>query len=123
VPSSVSIPPSSRGSPPASASRRRRRPKAGRSSERAATSSSQPPPGSGKTLAGFLSAVDSLFQQGDSLAPQTQIVCVSPLRALSNDIQKNLKGPLAEIRALDPSLPEVRVLVRTGDTPAPEKDG
>ncbi|HEX5855443.1 MAG TPA: helicase-related protein, partial [Thermoanaerobaculia bacterium] len=44
-----------------------------------------------------------------------------PLRALSNDVQKNLQGPLAEIRALDPSVPDVRVLVRTGDTPPGER--
>jgi ATP-dependent Lhr-like helicase len=79
------------------------------------------PTGSGKTLAGFLSAIDSLFQQGAGLAPQTQVVYVSPLRALSNDIQKNLQGPLAEIRALDPDLPALRVLVRTGDTPPAER--
>ena len=81
------------------------------------------PTGSGKTLAGFLSAIDALFQQGADLLPQTQVVYVSPLRALSNDIQKNLQGPLAEIRALDPSLPELRVLVRTGDTPAARAHG
>ena len=46
---------------------------------------------------------------------------MSPLRALSNDVQKNLQGPLAEIRALDPTVPEVRVLVRTGDTPSSER--
>jgi ATP-dependent Lhr-like helicase len=79
------------------------------------------PTGSGKTLAGFLSALDDLFRQGASLADQTQVVYVSPLRALSNDVQKNLQGPLAQIRALDASLPEVRVLVRTGDTPAGER--
>ena len=74
------------------------------------------PTGSGKTLAGFLSAIDSLFRQGPELPDETQVVYVSPLRALSNDVQKNLQGPLAEIRDLDASLPEVRVLVRTGDT-------
>src|SRR5688500_9823571 len=79
------------------------------------------PTGSGKTLAGFLSAIDSLLQQGPDLPAQTQVVYVSPLRALSNDIQKNLQAPLAEIRALDPSLPELRVLVRTGDTPPSER--
>src|SRR5205823_3218659 len=46
---------------------------------------------------------------------------VSPLRALSNDVQKNLQAPLAEMRASDPSLPEIRVMVRTGDTPASER--
>ena len=79
------------------------------------------PTGSGKTLAGFLSALDELFRQGEALPDETQVVYVSPLRALSNDVQKNLQGPLAEIRAQDPSLPEIRVLVRTGDTPASER--
>src|SRR5216683_2560812 len=76
------------------------------------------PTGSGKTLAAFLSAIDSLIRQGSTLADETQVLYVSPLRALSNDVQKNLQGPLAEIRALDLSVPEVRVLVRTGDTPS-----
>ncbi len=79
------------------------------------------PTGSGKTLAGFLSAIDSLFRQGAALGERTQVVYVSPLRALSNDVQKNLQVPLAEIRAIDPSLPEVRVLVRTGDTPSSQR--
>ena len=60
------------------------------------------PTGSGKTLAGFLSAIDSLFRQGAQLPDETQVVYVSPLRALSNDVQKNLQGPLAEIRAREP---------------------
>src|SRR2546429_3747091 len=76
------------------------------------------PTGSGKTLAAFLSAIDSLVRQGAGLPDETQVLYVSPLRALSNDIQKNLQGPLEEIRAGDPSIPAVRVLVRTGDTPA-----
>ncbi len=75
------------------------------------------PTGSGKTLAAFLSAIDSLLQQGDALPDETQVLYVSPLKALGNDIQKNLQGPLAELRDLDPRLPEVRVLVRSGDTP------
>ena len=79
------------------------------------------PTGSGKTLAAFLSAIDSLVRQGESLADETQVLYISPLRALSNDVQKNLQGPLAEIRALDPSVPEIRVLVRTGDTPSSER--
>jgi ATP-dependent Lhr-like helicase len=79
------------------------------------------PTGSGKTLAAFLSAIDSLIRQGQSLADETQVLYVSPLRALSNDVQKNLQGPLAEIRAADPRVPEVRVLVRTGDTPSGER--
>ncbi len=79
------------------------------------------PTGSGKTLAAFLSAIDSLLQQGPALADQTTVLYVSPLRALSNDVQKNLQGPLAEIRALDETLPEVRVTVRTGDTPSGQR--
>ncbi len=79
------------------------------------------PTGSGKTLAAFLSAIDALIRQGDSLKDETQVLYVSPLRALSNDVQKNLQGPLAQIRALDPSVPEIRVLVRTGDTPPSER--
>ena len=46
---------------------------------------------------------------------------VSPLRALANDVQKNLLGPIGEIRSLDPSLPDIRVLVRSGDTPRHER--
>ena len=78
------------------------------------------PTGSGKTLAAFLSAIDSLFRGGE-LPDETRVVYVSPLRALSNDVQKNLQGPLSEIRAADPTLPEIRVLVRTGDTPQSER--
>src|SRR5712691_11259950 len=79
------------------------------------------PTGSGKTLAAFLSAIDGLLRQGPGLPDATQVLYVSPLRALSNDVQKNLQVPLAEIRAADSSLPELRVLVRTGDTPASER--
>jgi ATP-dependent Lhr-like helicase len=75
------------------------------------------PTGTGKTLAAYLSAIDSLARQGSQLADETAVLYVSPLRALSNDVQKNLQGPLAELSALDPNLPEIRVLVRTGDTP------
>jgi len=80
------------------------------------------PTGSGKTLAAFLFALDGLLKQGAALRDETQILYVSPLRALSNDVQKNLAGPLARMRELDPSLPEVRVLVRTGDTPQRERE-
>ncbi|MCA8954382.1 MAG: DEAD/DEAH box helicase [Planctomycetes bacterium] len=79
------------------------------------------PTGSGKTLAAFLHALDGLLRQGDQLRPELQVVYVSPLRALANDVQKNLQQPLAELRALDPSLPEVKVQVRSGDTPASER--
>jgi len=75
------------------------------------------PTGTGKTLAAYLSAIDSLVRQGSALRDETSVLYVSPLRALSNDVQKNLQVPLGELRELDPNLPEVRVLVRTGDTP------
>jgi ATP-dependent Lhr-like helicase len=74
------------------------------------------PTGTGKTLAAFLSAIDTLLRQGSALADATQVLYVSPLKALGNDVQKNLQAPLDELRGIDPSLPEVRVLVRTGDT-------
>ncbi len=79
------------------------------------------PTGSGKTLAAFLHALDGLLRQGPALPDALQVVYVSPLRALANDVQKNLQQPLAELRARDPSLPDVRVLVRSGDTPAGER--
>lgn len=75
------------------------------------------PTGTGKTLAAFLSAIDALARQGCSLPDETTILYVSPLRALSNDVQKNLSAPLAELSAIDQEFPEIRVLVRTGDTP------
>ena len=81
------------------------------------------PTGSGKTLAAFLASIDSLFQQAlsNDLADQTQILYVSPLKALSNDVQKNLRRPLSEISgnalAAGLLLSEIRVEVRTGDTP------
>src|SRR5436309_3089497 len=85
------------------------------------------PTGSGKTFAAFLAAIDSLLRQGldGTLGDETQVVYVSPLKALSNDVQKNLAEPLAEIRGTleQLCLPDVdiRTLVRTGDTPAPER--
>ena len=85
------------------------------------------PTGSGKTLAAFLSAIDGLVRQGlnGELRDETQVVYVSPLKALSNDVQKNLAEPLAEIRAqmAEQGLPDARVrtLVRTGDTPQSER--
>ncbi len=74
------------------------------------------PTGMGKTLAAYLAAIDSLARQGSSLADQTHVLYISPLRALSNDVQKNLQGPLAELSRLDPTLAKIRVMVRTGDT-------
>jgi ATP-dependent Lhr-like helicase len=85
------------------------------------------PTGSGKTLAAFLSCIDGLFKQAlnRELDDYTHVLYVSPLKALSNDIQKNLQKPLAEIgdRALQTGLmmPELRVLVRTGDTPMADR--
>lgn len=79
------------------------------------------PTGSGKTLAAFLAGIDALLREGDELPRATRILYISPLRALSNDVQKNLQRPLAELRERDATLPEVRVLVRTGDTPASER--
>jgi ATP-dependent Lhr-like helicase len=82
------------------------------------------PTGSGKTLAAFLASLDSLFLEGceHPLPDETRVVYVSPLKALSNDIHKNLEEPLAEIRAAFKSATgsdiEVRAEVRTGDTPA-----
>jgi len=83
------------------------------------------PTGSGKTLAAFLSAIDSLLRQGAGLKDETQVLYVSPLRALSNDVEKNLLAPLAGIRHElgELGLPdvEIRTAVRTGDTPAKER--
>src|SRR3954463_4782513 len=74
------------------------------------------PTGTGKTIAGYLAAIDRLARQGAALRDKTEVLYVSPLRALSNDVQKNLQRPLAELAAMDPRLPEMRVSVRTGDT-------
>jgi ATP-dependent helicase Lhr and Lhr-like helicase len=80
------------------------------------------PTGSGKTLAAFLVCIDQLLRASLSgqLAPFTQVVYVSPLKALSNDVQKNLDAPLAEIQHLAMQrgylCPEIRTAVRTGDT-------
>ena len=85
------------------------------------------PTGSGKTLAAFMTCIDSLVRQGlaGEIPDSTQVVYVSPLKALSNDIQKNLATPLEEIAALAEAagtpLPEIRAGVRTGDTKASER--
>jgi ATP-dependent helicase Lhr and Lhr-like helicase len=85
------------------------------------------PTGSGKTLAAFLACIDRLVRKalaGD-LCDRTEVLYVSPLKALGNDIQKNLEGPLSEILALAGErgllMPEIRTAVRTGDTPQPER--
>jgi ATP-dependent Lhr-like helicase len=85
------------------------------------------PTGSGKTLAAFLASIDQLFQQSANatLVEGIQTVYVSPLKALSNDIQRNLSGPLTEIalraHANGRPLPEIRTALRTGDTPAADR--
>ena len=82
------------------------------------------PTGSGKTLAAFLAGIDRLVRDAGAgeLEAVTRIVYVSPLKALGNDIQRNLEEPLAEMRALAAergrALPPITVSVRTGDTPA-----
>ena len=85
------------------------------------------PTGSGKTLAAFLWSIDRLIQRALSgqLDETTKVVYISPLKALGNDIAKNLQTPLAEIYRLADSegilLPGIRVAVRSGDTPAHER--
>lgn len=85
------------------------------------------PTGSGKTLAAFLVCLDRLLRQGleGSLPESIQVVYISPLKALSNDIERNLRVPLEELQQLIESqgilAPPVRVSVRTGDTPASER--
>ena len=85
------------------------------------------PTGSGKTLAAFLVGIDQLIREAEAgtLEAATRIVYVSPLKALSNDIQRNLQEPLAEIRdvatELGYELPPITVAVRTGDTPASQR--
>ena len=85
------------------------------------------PTGSGKTLAAFLASLDALFRQGaeHDLPDETQIVYVSPLKALSNDIRKNLQEPLSGIRELLSETNgcgiDVRAEVRTGDTTAAQR--
>lgn len=85
------------------------------------------PTGSGKTLTAFLVCLDGLLRQAleGTLAPHTQVVYVSPLKALSNDVQKNLDGPLLEIQQLALArgylCPGIRTAVRTGDTPQKDR--
>jgi ATP-dependent Lhr-like helicase len=85
------------------------------------------PTGSGKTLAAFLASLDALFRQAseDHLPDETRVVYVSPLKALSNDIRKNLQEPLSGIRALlgeaNGREIDVRAEVRTGDTTAAQR--
>src|SRR6185436_14389410 len=85
------------------------------------------PTGSGKTLAAFFASLDQLFREAlaENLGDETRVLYVSPLKALSNDIHKNLEEPLAGIR--EASLASegreivVRSEVRTGDTPSAKR--
>ncbi|MCY3786366.1 MAG: DEAD/DEAH box helicase, partial [bacterium] len=83
------------------------------------------PTGSGKTLSAFLVAIDALWgahERGEQVAGRTQVVYVSPLKALATDIAENLTGPLAEIERIGRDMglepPPLRVAVRSGDTTA-----
>src|SRR5579875_1723769 len=85
------------------------------------------PTGSGKTLAAFLACIDRLVRKAlrGELQNQTEVLYISPLKALGNDIQKNLEVPLGEILQLAGQrgflMPEIRAAVRTGDTLMPER--
>ncbi|HXC26314.1 MAG TPA: DEAD/DEAH box helicase, partial [Gemmatimonadaceae bacterium] len=85
------------------------------------------PTGTGKTLAAFLWALNTLIVDGlkAPLANGVHLVYVSPLKALNNDVQRNLEGPLAELKgrfeAAGIPFPEIRVAVRTGDTPPSQR--
>src|SRR6201997_1556694 len=85
------------------------------------------PTGSGKTLAAFLACIDRLVRKAlaGELTDRTEVLYVSPLKALGNDIQKNLEIPLGEILAIAGErgllMPEIRTAVRTGDTLMPER--
>ena len=85
------------------------------------------PTGSGKTLAAFLTAIDGLVREAEQgpLPQETRVVYVSPLKALSNDIHRNLETPLAGIAELAAErgieLATITRSVRTGDTPAAER--
>jgi ATP-dependent helicase Lhr and Lhr-like helicase len=80
------------------------------------------PTGSGKTLAAFLACIDRLVRKALSgdLRDRTEVLYISPLKALGNDIQRNLEGPLGEIQAMAGArgvlMPTIRTAVRTGDT-------
>ncbi|MEE3331537.1 MAG: DEAD/DEAH box helicase, partial [Myxococcota bacterium] len=94
------------------------------------------PTGTGKTLSAFLVCIDRLFKAADRFElrgdaddpiqrPPTEVVYVSPLKALAADIHQNLEKPLAEIREVARELglaaPDIRVALRTGDTTPSER--
>src|SRR5205814_784037 len=85
------------------------------------------PTGSGKTLAAFLNALDDLFQEGlhAPLPDEVRVVYVSPLKALSADIHKNLAEPRRGVRRIAETIginvPRITAAVRTGDTPQTER--
>jgi ATP-dependent helicase Lhr and Lhr-like helicase len=85
------------------------------------------PTGSGKTLAAFLAVIDQLVKEGSdgALPDETRVLYISPLKALSNDIHRNLEAPLAGIRgelaALGAPAVDIRTVVRTGDTSPSER--
>ncbi len=78
------------------------------------------PTGTGKTLAAFLWELNALITEGleAPLANSVHLLYVSPLKALNNDVQRNLEGPLAQLRQRFDRFPDIRVAVRTGDTPS-----
>ncbi len=85
------------------------------------------PTGSGKTLTAFLAAIDRLLKEAidGTLTAEIRVIYVSPLRALSNDMHRNLEVPLAEIIGLaleeHPGILPIRAGLRTGDTPASKR--
>src|SRR5580704_6641963 len=86
------------------------------------------PTGTGKTLTGFLVAIDAAYRAADAGAQRSglpEVLYVSPLRALAVDVHENLHVPLTEIREEAARLgytdPELKVAIRTGDTPAAER--
>jgi ATP-dependent helicase Lhr and Lhr-like helicase len=85
------------------------------------------PTGSGKTLAAFLACIDRLVRKAlaGELQDRTEVLYISPLKALGNDIQKNLEVPLGEILQMAGErgllMPQIRTAVRTGDTLVPER--
>ena len=82
------------------------------------------PTGTGKTLAAFLWAINQLITK-DCSANNLQVLYISPLKALNNDVQKNLKKPLSELKEIfachKEYLPDIRILTRSGDTPSDER--